>query len=229
MTQTGKNKMVKMEKMLKSQYSIKDILVDVALSIYDHDKNHARDGEIFHSRLCLESLLPENLKLLNLNSGHEAVTFPQEIIRKHYSLNQHFRFDILESLGTGSISHTRGLAGFALCSKGFGIGLDLEWRDRPMKMTSQRLFKHDQDEDSFFLNEQTLLSLWCIKEAAFKALSLDGAIQKTHEHPVLSHIYVRGNEFFHKFDQNLKGTLKQEVLENDGREFVLTLALKNEN
>lgn len=227
MTQTGKNKMVKMEKMLKSKAMINDTTVDVALSIYDHDKNLARDMEIFHSRLCLESLLPDNLKLLKLNSKNQEA-FTKEIIRKHYSLNQNFRFDVLDNLGTGSLSHTRGLAGFALCSKGHGIGLDLEWRDRPMNLTSQRLFKHDQDEENFFLNEQSLLSLWCIKEAAFKALSLDGAIQATHEHPVLSHIYIQGNQFFHQFDQNLQGVFQQEIIQEEEREFLLTLALKKE-
>lgn len=221
-----------MEKIVKSRFlvknSSKDSAVDVALSIYDHEKTTARDTEIFHSRLCLESLLPEERRGLHLSLAAKA-PISTELIRQHYSLNPNFRFDVLENLGTGSLSHTRGLAGFAFSSVGLGIGLDLEWRDREMKLASARLFRHDLDDQHFFNDQSSLLSLWCIKEAAFKALSLDGAIQKTHDHPVLSHIYIRGNEFFHHFDQSLAGFFKQQILEYKGREYVLTLALKNEN
>lgn len=224
MTQTGKNKM---EKTKKSQFSINGSTVDVALSLYDHDKNAARDLEVFYSRLCLESMLPEDRKLLKLEKPNNE-SLNKEVLKRHYGLNAHFRFDVLKELGTGSLSHTRGLAGFALCSDGLGIGLDLEWQDRFINPASARLFKNGSDESHFFADEKSLLSLWCIKEAAFKALSLDGAIQKTHEHPVLSHIYIKGNQFFHQFDQNLQGVFLQEIICEEGREFLLTLALKKE-
>ncbi len=61
-----------------------------------------------------------------------------------------------------SISHTKGLLGFVLSQE--LIGLDIELKTREMTQKIAQYIRHEEDE---IFN----LKAWCIKEAAYKALS----------------------------------------------------------
>ncbi|HAZ12395.1 MAG: hypothetical protein A2X86_15775 [Bdellovibrionales bacterium GWA2_49_15] len=81
---------------------------------------------------------------------------------------------------TCSLSHTGGpgkskdlAVGASLLSTTFmttGVGIDLEWNDRPMREGAYRRFRHEGDHSSWEQADQ-LLWTWMVKEACFKAAS----------------------------------------------------------
>ena len=77
-----------------------------------------------------------------------------------------------------------------------GVGIDCEHKDRPFK--KELLTKFSCDEDSY----ESILSLWCAKEAAFKASSYFWKQQKTF---VLKDIVINDQKF--SIPDLLEGTI----------------------
>lgn len=103
------------------------------------------------SRLCLSLALEQEHKLIE----------PQkiEIINNHYIVNFP---GTLESL-----SHTKLASAGLIASQDdyFSIGVDIESLNRPIKSGIEKFFINEEDT-----KELSLLELWCLKEACFKAL-----------------------------------------------------------
>jgi phosphopantetheinyl transferase (holo-ACP synthase) len=87
-----------------------------------------------------------------------------------------------------SLSHTKkvGAAIVGKISKFRGVGVDIEWKNRPIKNGATKYFQNEFDET------MEPLELWVMKEAAFKALhSL-----KLTETELLKKIVINKNTFY---------------------------------
>ncbi len=92
-----------------------------------------------------------------------------------------------------SLSHTKGLGGALLAKRHefLGVGLDLEWEDRPIQVGGDKFFVNPMDQ------LPPSITLWCLKEAAFKALfSEQSSFQKLYGRELLlKDIWVQGQDF----------------------------------
>jgi 4'-phosphopantetheinyl transferase EntD len=98
-----------------------------------------------------------------------------------------------------SFSHTDGLGACVLAPSSIykGVGIDIEWQERPLPEGSGRYFMNDRDQISEGMD------LWCTKEACFKSCSaLPG---KSFKVELLSELSIlKDGQFIHeKF--NIKG------------------------
>jgi hypothetical protein len=150
------------------------------------------------SLLNKEGLVVDDLKIdLTLNNHREIPRYPL-----YYT----------------SLSHTRGLGAAALIKRDLvrGMGIDVEWGDRPIRPGMEKFFVNDLD-----ITNLKLIELWTVKEAAFKTLSPIGTYPATL---VLSKIIVHGNKFFTNEEPHLKGTFHIHHHQIAGRSLVVTLA-----
>ena len=102
-----------------------------------------------------------------------------------------------------SLSHTRGYvaASFENSSKILSIGIDIEIFSRPVKPGIEKFFVNSEDDSKY-----SLLELWTLKEAAFKALS---PLLKD-EKLTLKKIWINKNQFGLK--NHVYGHIKKEYL-----------------
>ena len=89
-----------------------------------------------------------------------------------------------------SVTHTNSLAGAVVADRSLieSIGVDLEAVDRDFKPGILKFFLRPEDEI------EAPLQLWCIKEAAFKAIS---PLYKEEKQLVLKDIIVKSDGSFH--------------------------------
>lgn len=156
-----------------------------------------------NSRLALKSLLEEK------GEAVEDIKRDLELINFH-----HLRYfpDYLTS-----ISHTKGAGAALLAPKEayLGLGVDIEWVDRPIKSESQKYFTHPEDRHSY-----PLLETWCLKEAAFKALSPLGY----DEVLVLSKIILKEDSFWAQGKEHIKGKISFKIVESSRRQLIIAIA-----
>lgn len=107
-----------------------------------------------------------------------------------------------------SLTHTNSLAAAAIStSKNISsIGIDIESTSREMKEGILKFFRREDDE------VDNVLELWCIKEAAFKAIS---PLYQQEKRLVLKDIIINDKgEFILDSEQSIKGLYKIEVKED---------------
>ena len=89
--------------------------------------------------------------------------YPKELEVENYGCLKHHPQFIC------SKTHTKDAVG-VICGQNknvFGVGIDLEKKDRSFNPKIEKFFKNDEDE------HLPLLDLWCAKEACFKSLAND--------------------------------------------------------
>jgi phosphopantetheinyl transferase (holo-ACP synthase) len=148
------------------------------------------------------------LALINAINSDEFKTYEDVEIENHQFLKRDPSIKV-------SLSHTdhKALASVSSCEEVLSIGVDLESEDRPIKEGIKKFYIRDEDEIE---NE---LELWCIKEAAFKAIS---PLYKGDKRLVLKDIIVLKDESFKlELNSNLDGYWKLEKSEGE----ILTFAI----
>ncbi|MBF0312261.1 MAG: 4'-phosphopantetheinyl transferase superfamily protein [Oligoflexia bacterium] len=92
-----------------------------------------------------------------------------------------------------SITHNHDLAVAVISKRSqfFSIGIDIEAINRPIKKESARFFVNSLDD----VDSQSLLKLWCAKEAAFKAIYPLVSLMGWKRPLALSDVWVRGHHF----------------------------------
>jgi len=91
-----------------------------------------------------------------------------------------------------SLSHTKGAAAAAIAKKEEGlisIGIDIERISRKLNINSSKYFLREEDEKSY-----SLLEIWCLKEAIFKAYAPFYQDEKTL---VLKDFWITEDRFGH--------------------------------
>lgn len=161
------------------------------------------DDAFGNSRNALKNLLvKENQNVSDLRS---------DLVLENFQRLTHYP-DYLTS-----ISHTKGAGAAVLALKEnyHSLGIDIEWSERNLKTEAQRFYRHN--EDVYNVSE---LTLWTMKEAAFKALSplgFPGVL-------VLSKIIIQDLKFWTKERPEIVGELKLEKLPYVQRELLIALA-----
>ncbi len=134
---------------------------------------------VYHSRMAIIHALQDigisaNFSELEILNNHHLKDFPETLI---------------------SISHTDDFASVYLAqtNKYKSIGIDIEKINRQMKFGANRFFDNQQDQTNL-----SQLEVWCVKEAAFKAIS-----PLWDEQLVLSNIWIKDNKFGIETDRAL--------------------------
>lgn len=92
------------------------------------------------------------------------------------------------------LSHTKNLgAAVAVSSEQYeSVGIDIEWKTRKIKEGILKFFRNEKDHQDI-----DNLSLWCAKEAAFKAVyPLEKLWSSLHEVLVLNHLFINKEKEF---------------------------------
>ena len=120
-----------------------------------------------------------------------------------------------------SLSHTKDGWAVGLIAESediFGVGIDLEFVKRSFNPETKKLFVNAEDV------YKDLLSLWCQKEAAFKAISPLLTNQILDKVFVLKDIFIRDNQFGLVKDGKILGYLDTEIVSKEDQEFLITSA-----
>ena len=148
------------------------VIPDEVLEVYPAAK---RARLHYTSRLAL-------IKSLDINSSSQFTKYSDLKIHNHHYMEKDSKIKV-------SLSHTNNYA--MACSTSHkdieSIGVDLESSDRELKEGIKKFYIIDTDEI------QDALHLWCIKEAAFKAIS---PLFKNEKQLVLKDITVLENGTF---------------------------------
>lgn len=123
-----------------------------------------------------------------------------------------------------SLSHSRNLGGALVARRQQypGVGLDLEWADRALQEGGEKYYRHGEDQADL-----TALELWCMKEAAFKALfPFQRAFQKeVGRELLLKDIWVREGSFgILRKGPGILGRVQREVRDWKGRGLLIAQA-----
>ncbi len=169
--------------------------LDLAIEPFPVAQSTPRDLEVYASRMAAFKLLDHPKKALFFKPGI-GLSLLEET-----RLNHNFRFDFVER-GSLSLSHTRGFGAALYSKENLAFGLDIEWSDRVVKPEVLRFFWNEKDHPSF---REKPFQLWCLKEAAFKALSIDRKIQGHLKNPVLSQIVMMEDSFYLEIAPKLQG------------------------
>ena len=120
-----------------------------------------------------------------------------------------------------SLSHTPGLGAAVLAKRKDvkGLGIDIEWADREIKMGATKFFVNENDQSSL-----SLIELWTAKEAAFKALSPLNIFPGTL---VLSKIIIKNDLFFTQELPEIIGKLSTCPQFLEKKKFIFSVAYIN--
>lgn len=165
--------------------------------------NSKRNNEFYLSRFTLAKLV------------QQAENFHKIDLKNHQFLSD-FPLDIF------SLAHTRGAALAVRAPKScyLALGCDIEHLERDIPPNSQKHFLNQEDRHASY----ELLTLWCIKEACFKALHNAGKPIR-----LLKEVVLLGHHFKYAKDSELNPNFCFEVLTKSGHLIVLAYCLKHED
>ena len=121
-----------------------------------------------------------------------------------------------------SISHTKNL-GIALidCTQKYlSVGIDIEYKNRPLDPSSKKYFINHMDK-----TEYNYLSIWTIKEAAYKAIWPLRHIYYENQKILLKHIWINDNQEFGLIGQSdILGHFTSSIIEANKKDIILSMA-----
>ncbi len=166
-------------------YKINQLTIPLDSRLQNHFKTEQLAYQYISSRLalkqCLKEMvktsmsdqlfLPEDFKLLQLENYTGLVNFPQLTV---------------------SLSHTKttGAAMVAARSECKSVGIDIEKTDRKLADKIAKKFINQQDQ-----SDRSILEIWAMKEAAFKAITGIKEELKIEQSLVLQNIILSNQSF----------------------------------
>lgn len=191
-------------------YKIIKNIHPIPLKFRDKFSNENRASQYYTSRLALQQCLEETYP-------HKDIQFPEglEIFNHHYLTKIP---DICVSL-----SHNKICSAAAIGSRKeyTSIGIDIEKSDRKFHPRLKKFFVNQHD---YLDKSQSLLELWCIKEAAFKALYPISRQFWPKTPLLLKDIFVKNHYFGIAETANIVGEIHLSYELFEGEEFIVSRA-----
>ncbi len=180
--------------------------------------------------VCVVSGRGVDVWLATAESGRAATTQACRALSRHYGLSReafeivaHNHVDEAPDLCV-SVSHTRNLGAVAARRHAdtLGVGVDVELAGRTLRSGAERHFLNTEDAPEL---QDSLLTAWVAKEAAFKAVDPHRARWKPEQDLLLSSLWLRDGQFGLCGDPQPRGHYALKTLRYAGQEVLVGVAI----